>query len=106
MHAPEYASNPHYTPEDWDEVCDNPELTDEELAQLRPASEVLPPELYAALTKRTRGPQKAPTKRLVSLRLDRDVVEHFKAQGPGWQTRINGALRAAMDRESRERSDG
>ena len=75
MHAPEYASNPHYTPEDWDEVCDNPELTDEELAQLRPASEVLPPELYAALTKRTRGPQKAPTKRLVSLRLDRDVVE-------------------------------
>lgn len=31
---------------------------------------------------------------LVSLRIDRDVVEHFQAEGPGWQDRINDALRA------------
>ena len=31
---------------------DNPELTEAEIAAMRPASEVLPPELYAALTKR------------------------------------------------------
>ena len=44
-------------------------------------------------------PQKAitlsPLRELVSLRLDRDVVEHFQAQGPGWQERMNVALRAA-----------
>jgi uncharacterized protein (DUF4415 family) len=43
-----------------------------------------------------RGPQKAPTKVLMTIRLDADVIEHFKAQGPGWQTRINEALRKAM----------
>ena len=34
-------------------------------------------------------------KELVSLRLDRDVLEHFQDDGPGWQDRINAALRAA-----------
>lgn len=43
-----------------------------------------------------RGPQKAPTKRLVSLRLSPEVLEHFKASGPGWQTRIDEALREAV----------
>ena len=42
-----------------------------------------------------RGPQKAPTKQLVSLRLDPDVLAHFRATGPGWQSRINAALRKA-----------
>jgi uncharacterized protein (DUF4415 family) len=32
-------------------------------------------------------------KELVSLRLDRDVLEHFQDEGPGWQERINEALR-------------
>ncbi|BCP55702.1 hypothetical protein K32_43190 [Kaistia sp. 32K] len=34
-------------------------------------------------------------KELVSLRIDRDVLEHFQAEGPGWQDRMNEALRAA-----------
>lgn len=34
-------------------------------------------------------------KELVSLRLDRDVLEHFQGEGPGWQDRINVALRKA-----------
>ena len=42
-----------------------------------------------------RGPQKAPTKQLVSLRLDPDVLAHFRETGPGWQGRINAALRKA-----------
>jgi uncharacterized protein (DUF4415 family) len=49
-----------------------------------------------ALTKRKpgqRGPQKAPTKAFISLRIDQDVLERFKADGPGWQSRINDALR-------------
>jgi uncharacterized protein (DUF4415 family) len=43
-----------------------------------------------------RGPQKAPTKKLVSLRLSTEVIEHFKAGGPGWQTRIDSTLRGAI----------
>ncbi len=39
-----------------------------------------------------RGPQKAPTKKLVSLRLSPEVIEHFKSSGPGWQTRIDSTL--------------
>lgn len=35
-------------------------------------------------------------KELVSLRIDRDVLEHFQADGPGWQDRINLALRQAV----------
>jgi uncharacterized protein (DUF4415 family) len=39
-----------------------------------------------------RGPQRRPTKQMVSMRLDRLVVEHFKADGPHWQTRVNNTL--------------
>ena len=74
---------------------DNPELTDEEIASLRPAAEVLPPELYAALTSRPRGrPRSASPKRQVTLRLDSDVIAGLRATGPGWQVRVNEALRA------------
>jgi uncharacterized protein (DUF4415 family) len=41
---------------------------------------------------RGRPPSDAP-KKLVSLRLDQDVIESFRAGGPGWQSRINAALR-------------
>jgi len=73
--------------------ADNPEVTDAQARQARPFAEAFP-ELAAAL-RRSRGPQKAPTKQLVSLRLDSETVEAFKATGPGWQTRMNDALRAA-----------
>ncbi len=43
-----------------------------------------------------RGPQKTPTKKLVSLRLSPEVVEHFKAGGRGWQTRIDRTLKKAI----------
>jgi uncharacterized protein (DUF4415 family) len=39
-----------------------------------------------------RGPQKAPTKVRVSLRLSREVVEYFQATGNGWQTRMDSEL--------------
>ncbi len=47
-----------------------------------------------------RGPQKAPTKKLVSLRLSPEVVEHFKASGPGWQTRIDETLVKAIKKRA------
>lgn len=70
---------------------DNPEWTEEDFKRARPASE-LPPEILTAFP-RTRGPQKAPKKVPVSLRLSPDVIEHFKAGGPGWQSRIDDTLR-------------
>ena len=44
-----------------------------------------------------RGLQLIPSKELISLRVDQDVIEWFKAQGPGYQTRINSVLRAFRD---------
>ena len=41
-------------------------------------------------------PQTPPgAKEMVSLRIDRDVLDHFQSGGPGWQDRINAALRKA-----------
>ena len=45
---------------------------------------------------RRRGPQKAPTKEMISLRLDRDVLDRWRATGPGWQGRVNEVLRKAL----------
>lgn len=70
---------------------DNPELTDEQLAQARPAREVLPPELFAALAKRRpgqRGPGKKPAKEPVTIRLDPSALAAWRDTGPGWQARI------------------
>jgi uncharacterized protein (DUF4415 family) len=49
--------------------------------------------LGSPVLKRGRGPQKAPTKVLTTVRLDVDVLAFFKAQGSGYQTRINDELR-------------
>jgi uncharacterized protein (DUF4415 family) len=70
---------------------DNPEWTKADSARARPPAEVLPPRLLAQF-KKTRGIQKAPTKVAVSIRLSPEVVQHFKAKGPGWQSRIDDAL--------------
>ena len=46
------------------------------------------------LIRRGRPPSAAP-KEAIKLRLDPDVLEYFRSGGPGWQTRINDALRRA-----------
>jgi len=52
--------------------------------------------LGAPVLKRGRGPQVTPTKVLTSLRIDADILEFYKAQGSGYQSRINAALRKAI----------
>ena len=75
---------------------DNPEWTEEDFARAL-GPEHLPPEVLAAFPRtKVRGPQKAPTKQLVSLRLDPEVIQHFRAGGEGWQSRINAALRTLI----------
>ena len=53
----------------------------------------------AATTKPVEGPPKPPSppgaRETVSLRIDRDVLDFFQQEGPGWQERINAALRKA-----------
>jgi len=84
-----------YTQADWDDVSDNPPLTKAELRDAKPFAEVFPH--FAAATK-TRGKQKAPTKELVSLRLNRATLATFRALGPGWQNKIDEVLsKAARD---------
>jgi uncharacterized protein (DUF4415 family) len=42
-----------------------------------------------------KSPSLPGVKELVSLHIDRDVLDHFQEGGPGWQERINAALRKA-----------
>ena len=77
---------------------DNPEWTDGDVKHARPIADF--PELAKAFPNgsKPRGRPKGSTtseKSLVSLRIDNDVLERFRATGPGWQSRINEALREA-----------
>ena len=71
-------------PEEYDDI---PELTDGFFEKA---------DFYIGdkLIRRGRGrPPLGVPKKLVSLRLDQEVIERFRAGGPGWQSRINAALR-------------
>jgi uncharacterized protein (DUF4415 family) len=74
---------------------DAPEATDEQLAQAKPFGEAFPA-LADAMRKNVGGRPKSDNPKVaVSLRLDQEIVARFKASGPGWQTRMNDALRDA-----------
>ena len=66
-----------------------PELTDEEMAE----AEVWHGDKFIRQVGRPKG---SGSKELITLRLDRDVLEHFRNGGPGWQTRINDTLRGDL----------
>src|SRR3954471_4627140 len=72
---------------------DNPEWTAEDFARGRPISDF--PKLSAAFPKSKGGRPRGSSKQAVSLRLDRDVIQKFKATGSGWQSRINEVLKGA-----------
>jgi uncharacterized protein (DUF4415 family) len=81
-----------YTKEDWDEVSDNPEWTEEDFKLARPFAEVFP-ELAASIARSRGRPVMESPKKQVTLRLDADLVARYKASGKGWQSRINDDLR-------------
>ncbi|MDQ0420175.1 uncharacterized protein (DUF4415 family) [Peteryoungia aggregata LMG 23059] len=69
------------------------EMTLEDFSAFRPTRALVPEVVERwERTRGQRGPQKAPVKERVGLRLNRDVVEHFRQTGPGWQSRINDVL--------------
>ena len=80
-------------PADYD---DNPEWTAEDFARARPATEVHPPHVAAALVRNKGGRPKGSNKEQIALRLDKDVLAKYRDQGPGWQSRINDDLRKVV----------
>jgi uncharacterized protein (DUF4415 family) len=78
---------------------DNPEWTKDMFRRARPAREVFP---NVDFPKPKRGPQKEPTKVQTTVRLDRQVIDHFRAGGPGWQTRLNDVLKKIVEKERRK----
>lgn len=73
---------------------ENPEWTEVDFAAAK-TGDAIPAHIRAAFPK-TRGRPKGSNKQLVSLRIDNDILDRFRATGPGWQSRINEALRAAV----------
>jgi uncharacterized protein (DUF4415 family) len=93
---PDHAALHGYTREDWDAV-DSPELTSAEIRRMRPLREAMP-DLHAAIgDARRRGPLR--TKTPVSIRLDDDLLANLRASGPGWQSRVNEAVRRMIEHE-------
>jgi len=79
------------------------ELTTEDFKRMRPASEVHPNIVKDYKEGRIRmpgqrGPQKIPRKMPISIRLSPEVVEHFRASGRGWQTRMDRALKEWIEK--------
>jgi uncharacterized protein (DUF4415 family) len=73
-----------------------PEMTDEQFER----AEVWHGDRFVRTVGRPKGSGK---KELVSLRIDRDLIAHFRAGGPGWQTRLNDTLREATTPRRRAR---
>jgi len=91
------------TPEnDFDTIPDavNPEWTQDEISTARPALDVIADVFGAAVAetvRRGRGrPAKADKKVNQTLRLDVDVLEAYRRNGPGWQALMNQVLRDHM----------
>jgi len=70
---------------------DNPEWKAADVKAAAPLSG-LSATLQAKL-RRARGPNRAPTKERITIRLSPEVLQSFRASGEGWQSRIDGALK-------------
>ena len=84
----------HISPKEWADI-DSPPLTERELEKMKPLREVFPDLAeFAAKRRRTRSSsQSVPIKKPITLQVDSDVLANYKATGPGWQSRMNEALR-------------
>lgn len=71
---------------------ESPPLSDAILRRMRPVAETHP-----EIPARVRSAQKASTRESTTIRLNAKVLEFFKAQGKGWQTRINDVLQDYVD---------
>lgn len=86
--------NKHAMPTGWVDPDDAPELTDDFFEH---ADEYLGDKLV-----RRGRPRSGRTKLSLTVRYDADIVDAFRATGPGWQTRMNDALRDWLRSHSRD----
>lgn len=87
-----------FTRQDWAEVSDNPELTDEQMAQARPFAEVFP-DLTDSIRRARGRPKVARPKEAVTLRLAPETIARFKSLGgKDWRARMSEALDKASGR--------
>ena len=70
------------------------EITPEDVALFKPFSALPKNEQKVLLSVRKRGPQKAPKKVPISIRLSPEVAEGLRATGSGWQRRADEVLRS------------
>jgi len=75
---------------------ENPEWTEEDIANARPGAEVFA-ELGIELPKPKGRPRAQNPKQQITIRLDADILEAFRATGRGWHTRLNDLLKKHMD---------
>jgi uncharacterized protein (DUF4415 family) len=80
-----------------DEEGEVRELLLDDIKRFRPAAEVLSPGLAAKLGLQVQQKDGQAPKERVSLPLSRDVINRFRASGPGWQARLDEALREWLD---------
>jgi uncharacterized protein (DUF4415 family) len=80
------------------------EITAEDVALFKPFSALPAAEQKMLLKLRRRGPQKAPRKVPISIRLSPDVAEGLRATGNGWQVRADEVLRSWLAEQSGSRS--
>jgi uncharacterized protein (DUF4415 family) len=80
------------------------EITSEDVARFKPFSALPASEQKVLLKLGKRGPQKAPKKVPISIRLSLDVAEGLRATGNGWQGRADEALRSWLARQTAYRA--
>jgi uncharacterized protein (DUF4415 family) len=96
-HALKSGRKMHVDVDDWYVDSESGELIGPDPAIEQPLTKA---QLANAVVKRGR-PLKADRKQTTTLRLDPDLIAHFRKDGPGWQTRINETLRRAVKRSAR-----
>ncbi len=79
----------HVTKTTWVDPDDAPELTEDWFARA---------DVYEGSKLISKGgrPRKTAPKEAINIRLDADLLAYYRATGPGWQSRINTALRKAV----------
>ncbi|SKA40443.1 BrnA antitoxin of type II toxin-antitoxin system [Enhydrobacter aerosaccus] len=88
----------------WIDPDDGPPLTKEMVrrGQIAVGGKIVRPADGVLVNDRRGRPRMANPKQAIKLRLDADLLAHFRASGPGWQTRINTALRKAARLPARQ----
>jgi len=91
------------TAEEW-EAAEILELTEADFANMRPAQEglgqLVGEETATRLLRRRGRPPMSRPKRATSIRFSAEVLDYFRATGPGWQTRMDEILKEWVIRQS------